>query len=236
MSEHATATLATHVTDMHALVNHGLQAIDRQARTLNGEVYPQALSAVREFQRTLRHHAKLLDARGKKLGGRANQPLKDLKDMVTRVTGFVAGVMSVVRPAMAARAIRDDYTFLSHLAISYLMLFTCASALGDDETAGLAEQGYRDAARLVMQIDRIMPSRVLQTMKRSAPTHELEFVGAVHPAKAAAGRRAPELNGRECYSLRPVRRGLRRPGPAGRAFAGVPASPGGGELSIRLRS
>lgn len=163
MTETATATLTTYITDMHALIVHGLQAIDRQAETVKHKQHPQALATLQEFQRTLRGHLTMLEARAKALGGKLTGPLKDA---VMTVTGLVAGVMNTVRPERAAKAIRDDYTFLSHVAVGYLMLFTTASGLGDRETASIAELGYRDAARLVMLIDRVMPGLVLAELRR----------------------------------------------------------------------
>lgn len=164
MSEQSTATLTTHVTNMHALINHGLRVIDRQAQLIRRKD-PQAevLAAVHELQRVLGHHLSQLDARARVLGGRTSQRLKDA---VTTLTGLATGLFNALRPEPAARAIRDDYTFLSHVAISYLMLHTTASGLGDGETAALAEQGYRDAARLVMRIDQIMPALVLHELQR----------------------------------------------------------------------
>jgi hypothetical protein len=172
MTEKTTATLTTYLTDMHALVNHGLRAIDRQARMLTGTSHLQALGAVQEFQRTLEGHLKLLDARTEALGGKVTQPFKDA---VTTVTGFLAGITNRLRPLSACKAIRDDYTFLSLVAVSYLMLFTTANGLGDRDTAMLAEQGYRDAARLVMHIDRILPSLVAQELREdNLPVADLE--------------------------------------------------------------
>jgi hypothetical protein len=164
MPENSTATLTTYITDMHALINHGLKAIDRQAEHMRKkDPHPEALSVLGEFQRVLRGHLLQLDARAKTLGGKTTQPIKDA---VTTLTGLAAGLISAVRPEEAAKGVRDDYTFLSHVAIGYLMLHTTASGLGDAETATLAEQGYRDAARLVMRIDQLLPSLVLQELRQ----------------------------------------------------------------------
>lgn len=167
MTENATATLATYITDMHALVNHGLRAIDRQVESLKDTKHAQALAALQEFQRTLRAHLSLLDARAQAHGGKLTRPIKDA---ITAVTGVLGGLISTVRPEEASKAIRDDYTFLSHVAIGYLMLATTASGLGDRETAALAEQGYRDAARMVMIIDKIMPGLVIAELREDGLT------------------------------------------------------------------
>jgi hypothetical protein len=177
-AESPNSTLTTYVTDMHALITHGLQAIERQAENLKGENHPEALAAVNEFSRTLQSHLTLLDARAKGLGGSATGPVKDA---VSAVTGFAAGLINAVRAEEASKSIRDDYTFLSHVAIGYLMLHATATGLNDRETATIAETGYRDAARLIMHIDRIMPSLVLQELRQdglpvadtSAQSHEM---------------------------------------------------------------
>ncbi len=164
MTENTTATLTTYITDMYALINHGLKAIDRQAESLRKkDTHPEALAAVHEFQRVLRVNMMALETRAKALGGKTTKPLKEV---VTTLTGIAAGLMAALRPEEASKAIRDDYTFLSHVAIGYLMLHTTATGLGDLETATLAEQGYRDAARLVMRIDQIMPTLVLQELRQ----------------------------------------------------------------------
>ena len=156
-------TLTTYVSDMHALVTHGLTAIDRQVDNLKNEGHPEALAAVQEFQRTLRTHASMLEARVRGLGGSTTQPVKDA---VSAVAGLAAGLVNAVRAEEASKSIRDDYTFLSHVAVGYLMLHTTATGLGDRETSALAETGYGDAARLIMHIDRILPTVVLQELNQ----------------------------------------------------------------------
>jgi hypothetical protein len=159
-----TSTLTTYLTDMRALINHGLKAIDRQAEQLRRRnQQTEALAAVHEFQRVLRAHQTHLDARAGALGGKST---RTLKDVVTTITGLAAALMGALRPEHTAKDIRDDYTFLSHMAIGYLMLHATASGLGDGVTANLAEQGYRDMARLVMHIDRIMPALVLRELRK----------------------------------------------------------------------
>lgn len=157
-------TLTTYVSDMHALVTHGLQAIDRQIDNLKDKSakHPEAYAALQDFQRTLQAQATMLDARVKALGGSTTQPVKVA---VSAISGFVTGLINAVREEEASKSIRDDYTYFSHVAIGYLMLYTTASGLADRETAALAESGYRDAARMVMHIDHIMPRLVLQELR-----------------------------------------------------------------------
>ena len=162
MTENATATLTTYITDMHALVNHGVRTCDLQLQTFKDDHHPDALATITEIRRTLEGHLTLLDERAKALGGKTTQPIKDA---VTAVTGVAAALISAVRAEPASKALRDGYTYLGHVAIGYLMLFTTASGLTDRETAALAERGYRDAARLVMQIDRVIAGVVIQELR-----------------------------------------------------------------------
>jgi hypothetical protein len=157
-------TLTTYASDMHALVTHGLAAVGRQLENLKDKSlrHPEAYSTLEEIQRTLQAQATMLDARVTGLGGSTAQPVKDA---VSAVAGYVAGLINAVREEEASKSIRDDYTFLAHTSIGYLMLHATAAALSDPETAALADACYRDAARLAMHIDRIMPTLVLQELR-----------------------------------------------------------------------
>jgi hypothetical protein len=81
-------------------------------------------------------------------------------------SGVAAGLYNAARNEEASKSVRDDYTFLSHTAVAYLMLHTAAAGLGERDTVMLAERGYRDAARMVMEIDRLMPGLVLEELRQ----------------------------------------------------------------------
>jgi ferritin-like metal-binding protein YciE len=163
MDERARETITKYLGDMHALESHGLRAISRQAEQLKESGHPEALGAVREFKRTLEGHIAALEQRLKALGG---SPTSPVKDAVSAAAGVAAGLYNAVRNEEASKSVRDDYTFVSHTAIAYLMLHTAAAGLGDRDTAVLAERGYRDAARMVMEIDRLMPGLVLEELRQ----------------------------------------------------------------------
>jgi ferritin-like metal-binding protein YciE len=163
MPDKTRETITKYLGDMHALENHGLQAIERQATQLKGEQHPEAVRAVNEFKTVLERHTNDLKRRLETLG---ESPTRPVKEAATVVAGVVAGLYNAVRTEEASKSIRDDYTFFSHVAVAYLMLHTTAKALGDDGTAQFAERGYRDAARMVMLIDDIMPGLVLQELRQ----------------------------------------------------------------------
>lgn len=167
MSDRSKETITKYLGDMHALASHGLQAIGRQADQLKDEQHPEALRFVRECKQTLERHVDALEQRLKALGGSPTHPVKEA---ASAMAGVAAGVYNAVRSEEASKSVRDDYTFLSNCSIAYLMLHTTSMSLGDTETARLAEQGYRDCARLVMHIDRIMPGLVIDELRQDGLT------------------------------------------------------------------
>jgi hypothetical protein len=155
-------TLTTYVSDVHALVSHGIEAIHRQVEQLKNVSHRDASAAVIRFEGILRKQESELQDRIVALGGSTSQPLKDV---VSAVTGVAAGLINAVRASETVKSIRDDYTFISQLGIAWLMLHTTASSLGDVETTRLAERGYADTAKMIMLIDRIMPKIVIEELR-----------------------------------------------------------------------
>ena len=164
-------TLSTYASDVHALVTHGIQVIHRQVEQLKDVSHRDARAAVIAFEGMLRKQEMELQDRIKVLGGSMTQ---QVKDVVSAVTGVAAGLLNAVRPSETAKSIRDDYTFLSHLAIAWLMLHTTATSLGDSETAAIAERGYADTSRMIMHIDRIMPKIIVEELREDRSLQPLD--------------------------------------------------------------
>ena len=154
-------TLTTYVTDVHALVSHGLQAIERQVQNLKDVSHQDAKTAVQKFASTLSIQKTALETRATELGGSATQPVKDA---VSAVAGVAAGVINAMRSSETAKSIRDDYTFFGQLNVAWMMLHTTAASLGDEQTASLAKKGYTEIAGLVMHIDQILPKIVVEEL------------------------------------------------------------------------
>jgi hypothetical protein len=163
MDDASRKTITKYVEDLHSLESHGLQPIRRQLAESQMSGHPEALSAVREFERVLQAHVDALTARLQVLG---TSPTTAVQDAAASVAGWVAGFYNQIRTEAVSKSIRDDYTFFSHCAVSYLMLATTARALGDHDTEELAEAGYRDHARLVIEVDRLLPTVVVQELQQ----------------------------------------------------------------------
>lgn len=168
MADKKNAMLTTYVTDVHALVTHGLQAIKRQVDNLQDVSHTDAKVAVGAFASILEKQQRELEARVKELGGSVKQPVKDA---VSAVAGVAAGLINAVRSSETAKSIRDDHTYFSHLGVAWLMLHTTATSLGDTETAALAERGYADTARMIMHVDKILPKIVVEELAEDTSLH-----------------------------------------------------------------
>jgi hypothetical protein len=163
--------LTTYTSDVHALITHGLQAIQRQVENLKKVSHVDAKTAVNEFDRILKSQKSIIDARLTALGGSTTKPVKDA---VSAVAGVAAGFINAVRPSEAAKSLRDDHTFFNHLGIAWLMLHTTALSLGDMETARIAERGYGETARCIMHIDHILPKVVVEELREDVKAADVE--------------------------------------------------------------
>lgn len=181
--------LTTYVSDVHALVTHGIQAIHRQVENLKNVSHHDAKVAVGAFETILQKQKVDLETCIKELGGSTTQPVKDA---VSAVAGVAAGVINAVRPSETAKSIRDDYTFFSHLGVAWLMLHTTASALGDTKVANLAQRGYGDTTRMIMHIDRILPKIVVEELREDKALHPADIEQQTRSmVKNAWNREAP---------------------------------------------
>lgn len=155
-------TLTTYVGDVHALVTHGLSALERQVENLKKVSHRDAQPAVAEGKRVLELHKSALESRLVGLGGSATAPVKDA---VSALAGVAAGLINAVRPSETVKSLRDDAAFFSGLGIAYLLLYTTATGLGDIETAAVAQAGYEDSARMVMRFDGILPKITIEELR-----------------------------------------------------------------------
>jgi ferritin-like metal-binding protein YciE len=160
--------ITTYVTDVHALVAHGAQAIHRQVEQLKNVSHQDAKVAVAQFESILKKQEAELKTRIEALGGKATQPVKDA---VSAIAGVAAGLINAVRPSETAKSLRDDHTYFNHLGIAWLMLHTTATSLGDNETASLAERGYADTTKAIMHVDRILPKIVVEELREDKALH-----------------------------------------------------------------
>jgi hypothetical protein len=164
MDDKSREVIAKYLHDMHSLIGHGHEAIRRQRELLKSSGPPAAYASVEGFEATIDQHLGALKRRLEAMGESTTSPLQDA---AATVAGVAAGLYNAVRSEEASKAIRDDYTFFSHSGIAYLMLHTTTESLGDRPTAEVAARGYRDMARMMMEIDRLMPQLVTDELREA---------------------------------------------------------------------
>ena len=136
---------AEQLTEVYRMVRHAGLATGRQAEDSPVHDYPEAEQAVRELHETLGRQAIELEQRLAELGHPATSspPATDGP------------------PASAERAsdaVEGDHQFLQRLSLAYLQLQSASRAREDEETASLAEQGYRETQFLIRErISRAQP-------------------------------------------------------------------------------
>jgi len=158
--------LQTYVSDMLAVESHTLEAVERQVGSDAVKQQSDAKRLISSIHYVLKQNTASLEQRLEALGSGQSA----LKTAAASVVGAVAGVYDQVRSEAVSRMLRDDYTALSLVAISYTMLHTTALALQDAITADLALQNLKRITPLVMEISKAIPAVVVQDVKADVPS------------------------------------------------------------------
>ena len=154
-------TIADYVGDMAALESHIEEALDRQLNEVKDD--PIARAAVQEFHDTVKAHRDTLKGMEEEIGKTIGSPIKEAG---AALFGKAAGIIDLIRKEGVSKSLRDDYAAFSLAAISYSMLHTTATALGDQRVAALAERYLQDHARAIMRINEIMPGVVIRELQK----------------------------------------------------------------------
>lgn len=167
MMKERSETLQKYVSDMMAVEEHIANAVKRQ--TEDEDVYkhnPQASQIIQSIAQMTDRHAKHLEQHLQSIGG---DPAKGLKEVATAALGAVAGLYDKMRTDTVSKMLRDDYTALNLAAVSYTMLHTTGLALNDQRTAELALQHLKHYTLIIMQINQIMPTVVVNDLRDDVP-------------------------------------------------------------------
>jgi ferritin-like metal-binding protein YciE len=140
---------------------------------------PEARAAVQHFHDMVKKHRDTLKALQEQVGTTAGNPIIAAG---SALLGKAAGVIDLVRTEGISKALRDDYAAFSLAAISYSMLHTTATALGDSRVASLAERHLRDHADAIMRINEIMPGVVIRELEKDGHRADSAAVEATREA------------------------------------------------------
>jgi ferritin-like metal-binding protein YciE len=154
-------TIADYVGDMVALETHIEEALDRQLKETQDD--PEAHSAVQGFHDLVKSHRDGMKALQEEVGTTAGNPIIAVG---SNLLGKAAGVIDLVRTEGISKSLRDDYAAFSLAAISYSMLHTTATGLGNQKVAKVAEKNLTDYAGAIERINEIMPSVVDRELRK----------------------------------------------------------------------
>lgn len=155
-------TIADYVGDMVALESHIEEALDRQLDMTKGDTtLGPVIQQFHDMVKKQRDHMKAL---------REELPEDTAGNTIIEVgstlLGKAAGIIDKIRTEGESKALRDDYTAFNLAAVSYGMLYTTATALGNAKVAEIAERHLRGYAKAVQQINDLIPKVVVAELQK----------------------------------------------------------------------
>jgi ferritin-like metal-binding protein YciE len=172
----------SYITDMIALEDHIAKALKGQIGDLKD--YPDLDAEIRQVHRMVEHH--ISDLRAVAERRKAGGITESVKRAGAAVAGVAAGVIDLVRTEGLPKNLRDDYTAFSLATISYAMLYTTATGLGEREVAELAQQHLRDYAGAVTRLNTLVPVSVIRYLREEGlPVQESVLSEVGRTIKAA---------------------------------------------------
>ncbi len=155
--------LRDYVTDMLGVEKHTLESIERQRDDSRMKNYREAHQLVMCIERTLNTHILALEQYLSSINGGGIESA--FKKAASSAVGALSGLYSKVRGGdPVSRDMRDNYSALSLVAISYTMLHTTARALDDNRLADLALKHLHDITPLVVSLSKVIPVLVAQEL------------------------------------------------------------------------
>jgi len=148
------------IGDIVALESHVEEAMDAQLK-LEGS--PSLTSTIKRFHDTVRDSKQRAVTFQKEYGSEPGNPIVKTG---ANLLGKAAGMIDKIRNDSISKAIRDDYTAYNHLAIAYTILHTTAMAFADQAAQDFAEQGLRTYARLVQDVNHVIPEAVVYDLEK----------------------------------------------------------------------
>lgn len=150
-----TEILNDYVTDMAAVEQHILEAVEHQLSSDDTSKYPDAVRVLSTLRSTLQNHVNALEAYNDKTGGGG---LKEaVKEAVFSALGVAAGFYDQLRNTdKVSRMVRDTYTATSLAAVSYHMLYTTALGLKATDLSELALRNLKDLTPILVDLSQVV--------------------------------------------------------------------------------
>ena len=148
--------IADWVGDIAALVGHVEEALDHQIKLKSESA--NLTSTIQRFHDTVRDDKKRVEAYQKEYGSTAGNPVIEKG---SELLGKAAGLIDQIRKDDVAKALRDDFTAFSHVAMAYTMLHATAMAYNDSTTEAFAGEGLKTYAGLAQEVNQVISEAVV---------------------------------------------------------------------------
>ena len=153
-------TVTKYISDLAAVLRHCDEAFERQLASDYIKDDIEAKSIVAESHRVFIMQITELEQRLADMDASGSW-----KEIVTSVTGYLAGVYDKLRGETLSRAMRDNFTAMQFVFICQSMLITTAAACDDRTTAQLVTQHQQHLAPLLMRMSECIPTIVLNDLE-----------------------------------------------------------------------
>ena len=161
VDEKSKTTLADYLGDLISLEGHIEAALDHQKKEAQDD--PTAGPLVNEFHDMVKSQRDALKAIQPEKGSTAGNPIAEFG---STVLGKAAGVIDRIRTEGVSKSLRDDYVAFNLAAISYTMLYTTSTALGDKQLADLSERHLTNYAAAIQKINQSIADVVVRELAK----------------------------------------------------------------------
>jgi ferritin-like metal-binding protein YciE len=160
-NEKSQKTLADYLGDLINVESHIEAALDHQKNETKDD--PTAGPLVQQFHDMVKSQRDALKAIQSEKGSTAGNPVSEIG---SAILGKVAGAINMVRTEGVSKALRDDYVAFNLAAMSYTMMFTTATALGDSQLADIAKRHLTSYAEAIQKINHAIPDVVVRELTK----------------------------------------------------------------------
>ena len=175
MTTKSNEALASYLSDMHALEEHILKALDGQLA--DHDIDAGVATVLREVHALCDAHMHGLMALHEAIA----EPGQGISGLVKRaasgIFGLGAAAIDLVRTEHLAKNLRDDYTALSLASAGYAMLYTSAMSTKSLAVESTARQFLADHTRSAAAVFGLLPFAVISTLRDDGVEADASILG-----------------------------------------------------------
>jgi ferritin-like metal-binding protein YciE len=158
--------LRNQVNDVMAIERDIVNAIRLQQADDRVHEYPELGEILTQIEKESEDRQELFRSW---IGNEGMHLVTSVKEGISAVTGVVGGLYTKLREYPVSRMVRDDIIALDIACVSYGMLHTLGLAIGNDESATLAERSLKECPPFVIRLTDLLPEILVEELSRQAP-------------------------------------------------------------------